>query len=63
MITQIIIKFLEAKTSQKVNDIVNENLELLDANPRLYNFARKARKRINLIKKEKSVSWYTYEMN
>ena len=63
MITQIIIKFLDAKTNQEVNDIVNENLELLNANPRLYNFAKKAKKRINLIKREKSVSWKIYELN
>jgi len=61
--TKLIIKFLEAKSNQEVNDIVNENIDLLNANPRLYTFARNARRRINKIRKEKKTNWKIYEMN
>ena len=59
----LINKFLEAKTNQEVNEIVNENIDLLNENPRLFSFARNARKRINRIRREQKKNWKIYEMN
>jgi hypothetical protein len=59
----LIIKFTEAKTNQEVNNLVNENLEILNENPKLFIFAKNARKRINRIRREKAKSWKLYEMN
>jgi hypothetical protein len=61
--TNLINKFLEAKSNQQVNEIVNENIDLLNENPRLFSFARNARRRINRIKREMKKSFKIYEMN
>ena len=61
--TKIILQFLEAQSNQEINEIVNENIEFLNANPRLFSFARNARKRINRVQKEMRKSWKTYQMN
>jgi len=61
--TNLINKLLEAKSNQEVNNIVSENIDLLNANPRLFSFVRNARKRICRIRKEKKQNWKIYEMN
>jgi hypothetical protein len=60
--TNLINKFLEAKNNQEINDLVNENIQILNKNPRLFSFARNARKRINRIRKEQKRNW-NYQMN
>ena len=55
--------FLEAKTNQDVNNIIDENIEFLNENPKLFIFAKNARKRINRIRQEKRKSWKVYELN
>lgn len=55
--TNLINKFLEAKSNSEINEIVNENLETLNKYPRLFSFAKNARKRINRIRREKKKSW------
>jgi hypothetical protein len=59
----LINQFLEAKSNREINDLVNQNLDVLNANPRLYSFVRNARKRINRIKREQKDSWKIYQMN
>jgi hypothetical protein len=61
--TNLINKFLGAETNQEVNNLVNENIDLLNANPRLFSFVKHARKRINRIRKEQKKSYKIYEMN
>jgi len=61
--TNLINKFLNAQSNQEINNIVSENLEFLNANPRLFSFARNARRRIARIKREMKKSFKIYEMN
>ena len=61
--TKIIIAFLEAQSTQEVNNIVSENLEFFNENPRLFTFAKNARKRIYRVQKEMRKSWEIYQMN
>jgi hypothetical protein len=61
--TNLINKFLNAQSNQEVNEIVNQNIDLLNENPRLFSFARNARRRINRIKREMKKSFKIYEMN
>jgi hypothetical protein len=56
--TNLINKFLEAKSNQQVNEIVNQNIDLLNENPRLFSFARNARRRIARIRREQKRTWY-----
>jgi hypothetical protein len=44
--TELINQFLNAQTTKEVDEIVWSNIETLNDNPRLYSFARNARKRI-----------------
>jgi hypothetical protein len=51
--TDIINAFLSAQTIKEVNDIVSENIDTLNAHPRLFSFARGARRRINHLRRTK----------
>jgi len=59
----LINKFLEARTNQEVNSIVNDNIEELNNDPKMFKFARNARKRIARLRRETNNSWKTYELN
>ena len=59
----LINKFLEARTNQEVNSIVNDNIEELNNDPKMFKFARNARKRIARLRREVKTSWKTYELN
>ena len=52
-----------ARTNQEINDIVNANIDYLNENPRLFSFAKNARRRIARVQREKKKSWALYEMN
>ena len=51
--TTLILEFLEAKTTSEVDQIVWDNIDYLNENPRLYSFARNARRRINNLRRMK----------
>jgi len=59
----LINKFLNARTNQEVNDIVNDNIEELNNNPKMFQFARNARRRITRLRREANKSWKIYELN
>ena len=59
----LINKFLEARTNQEVNSIVNDNIEELNNDPKMFKFARNARKRIARLRREVKTSWKIYELN
>ena len=59
----LINKFLEARTTQEVNSIVNDNIEELNNDPKMFKFARNARKRIARLRREVKTSWKIYELN
>ena len=59
----LINKFLEAITNQEVNNIVNDNIEELNNDPKMFKFARNARKRIARLRREANNSWKIYELN
>ena len=63
MSKKLINKFLEARTNQEVNSIVNDNIEELNNDPKMFKFARNARKRIARLRREVKTSWKTYELN
>ena len=54
---------MEARTNQEVNSIVNDNIEELNNDPRMFKFARNARKRIARLRREVKTSWKIYELN
>ena len=54
---------MEARTNQEVNSIVNDNIEELNNDPKMFKFARNARKRIARLKREKMIHWKAYELN
>jgi hypothetical protein len=51
--TTLIVEFMEAKTTSEVDQIVWDNIDYLNENPRLYSFARNARRRINNLRRMK----------
>jgi hypothetical protein len=53
----LITKFQDCQTNDEVNHVVWDNIDLLNDNPRLYSFARNARRRINRIKRERVKSF------
>jgi len=59
----LINKFLDARTNQEVNNIVNDNIEELNKDPKMFKFARNARKRIARLRKEKMIHWHIYKLN
>ena len=61
--TKLILQFLNAKSNQEITRLVNDHLEILNENPKLFTFVKNARKRVNRIRKEKMKSWKTFEMN
>lgn len=61
--TEIIIQFIEANSTKEIDQIIFDNLDLMNKNPRLFSFARKARKRVMRINREKRKSWRLCEMN
>lgn len=64
--TDILIAFMEAKTTEEVSEIVREYGDKI-TNPFnerfFYNAARQARIRITRVKKEQKKSWRQYEIN
>jgi hypothetical protein len=53
----IIVKFMDCQTNDDVNHVVWENIEVMDENPMLYTFAKKARSRINRLRAERKKSF------
>jgi len=54
---------LEARTNQEVNSIVNDNIEELNNDPKMFKFARNARRRIARLRREANKSWHIFELN
>jgi hypothetical protein len=52
-----------ANTEQEVDKLVNENFDILKANPNLFSLARNAQRRIARIRIEKYKSWKIFEIN
>jgi hypothetical protein len=63
MLQILIMSLMDAGTNQEVNDIVNENLQVLNDNPRLFTFVKNARRRINMIRRAQKKYWPKYELN
>ena len=59
----LINKFLDARTNQEVDSIVNDNYIYMDENPMAYKFANNAKKRIARLRREANKSWRIFEMN
>lgn len=55
----LILKFANCQTSAEVDKLVEENFDMMDDCPSLFNFARNAKKRIRVIEREKMKSWKT----
>jgi len=51
--TTIINALLSADTTAEVNEIINQNLDMLNENPRLWSFVKGARKRIHNMRRQK----------
>lgn len=62
-IQELRFKFMLANTEQEVDKLVNENFDILNANPHLFSFARNAQRRIARIQREKQKSWKIYQLN
>ena len=61
--TDIIISFLEARTTTEVTDLVIKNHLIMDKCPILWTIARNARRRITIIERVKRQNWLLTEQN
>jgi hypothetical protein len=57
------VAFMDAETNKEVSEIITQNLDFLNKNPRLYSFARNARRRINGLRKAKRQNTPVSELN
>ena len=51
------IKLMEAKTINQVNDLVSENWDFLCENPSIFSLVKKTKHRIRRIERMKKLSW------
>jgi hypothetical protein len=61
--SDLYVAFMDAETNSEVSEIIHQNLQFLNQNPKLYTFARDARHRINGIRKAKRQNTPICELN